>query len=60
MMIRLQKYYMEIRYERGNRMFLTETLSRAYLPSPVQIESEFETIDVTNYLPISQARLLQV
>ena len=60
MMIRLQKYYMEIRYERGNRMFLTETLSRAYLPSHVQIESEFETINVTNYLPISHARLLQV
>ena len=60
MMVRLQKYYMEIRYERGNRMFLTETLSRACLPSRVQIESEFETIDVTNYLPISQARLLQI
>ena len=60
MMIRLQKYYMEIRFERGNRMFLTDTLSRAYLPSRVQIESEFETINVTNHLPISQARLLQV
>ena len=60
MMIRLQKYDLEIRYERGNRMFLADTLSRAYLPSRVQVESEFETINVTNYLPISQARLLQI
>ena len=59
-MIRLQKYDLEIRYERGNRMFLADTLSRAYLPSRVQVESEFETINVTNYLPISQARLLQI
>jgi len=60
MMIRLQKYDLEIRYERGIRMFLADTLSRAYLPSRIQVESEFETINVTNYLPISQARLLQI
>ena len=41
-------------------MFLVDTLSRAYLPSRVQVESEFETINVTNYLPISPARLLQI
>ena len=33
MMIRLQKYDLDIHYERGNRMFLADTLSRAYLPS---------------------------
>ena len=60
MMIRLQKYNLEIRYERGNRMYLADTLSRAYLPSRVQGESEFETINVANYLPIPQARLLQI
>ena len=60
MMIDLQKYDLEIRYERGNRMFLVDTLSRAYLPSHVQVESEFETINVANYLPISQARLSQI
>ena len=60
MMIHLQKYDLEIQYERGNRMFLVDTLSRAYLPSRVQFQSEFETINVTNYLPISQARLLQI
>ena len=60
MMIRLQKYDLEIRYGRGNRMFLADTLSRAYFPSHVQVGSEFKIINVANYLPISQARLLQI
>ena len=57
MMIRLQKYSLE---ERGNRMFLADTLSGAYLPPCTQVESEFETINMMNYLPISEARLLQI
>ena len=60
MMISLRKYDLEVRYERGNKMFLADTLSRAYLPSCTQVESEFETINMTNYLPISEARLLQI
>ena len=44
MMIHLQKYDLEIRYEHESRMFLADTLSRAYLPSHAQVESEFETI----------------
>ena len=60
MMIRLQKYDLEVRYERGNRVFLADTLSRAYLPSCTQVESEFETINMIKYLPISEARLLQI
>ena len=60
MLIRLQKYDLVVQYERGSRMFLADTLSRAYLPSDAQIESEFETINMMNYLPISEARLLQI
>ena len=60
MLIRLQKYDLVIQYKRGSRMFLADTLSRAYLPSGAQIESEFETINMMNYLPISEARLLQI
>ena len=41
-------------------MFLADTLFRAYLPSGTQIESEFETINMMNYLPISEARLQQI
>ena len=43
MLIRLQKYDLVVQYERGSRMFLADTLLRAYLPSGAQIESEFET-----------------
>ena len=59
MMIRLQKYDSEVRYEKGN-MFLADTLSRAYLPSSEQAESEFETINMVKFLPISEARLQHV
>ena len=41
-------------------MFLADMLFRAYLPSGAQIESEFETINMMNYLPISEARLQQI
>ena len=58
MLIRLQKYDLVVQYERGSRMFLVDT--RAYLPLGAQIESEFETINMMNYLPISEARLLQI
>ena len=60
MLIRLQKYDLVVQYERGSRTFLADTLSRAYLPSGAQIESEFETINMMKYLPISEARLLQI
>ena len=32
MIIRLQKYDLEVRYEKGSKMFLADTLSRAFLP----------------------------
>ena len=60
MLIRSQKYDLVFQYERGSRMFLADMLFRAYLPSGAQIESEFETINMMNYLPISEARLQQI
>ena len=60
MLIRLQKYDLVVQYERGSRMFLADTLSRTYLLLGAQTESEFETINMMNYLPISEARLLQI
>ena len=39
-------------------MFLADTLSRAYLPSSKQDESE--TINMIKFLPVSEARLLQI
>ena len=60
MMIRLQKYHLEVRSEKGNKMFLADTLSRAYLPLSKQDETEFETIYTIKFLPISESRLLQI
>jgi len=42
MIIRLQKYDLEVRYEKGSKMFLADTLSRAFLPVGEQDENEFE------------------
>ncbi|VDP23976.1 unnamed protein product [Echinostoma caproni] len=36
MLIRLQKYNYELRYEQGKRMFVVDTLSRATLPDTEQ------------------------
>ena len=60
MIIRLQKYDLEVKYEKGNKMFLAETLSRAFLPAGEQDESEFETINMIKYLLVSEERLLQI
>ena len=57
---RLQKYDLVVQYERRSRMFLADTLFRTYLPSGAQIESEFETNNMMNYLPISETRLQQI
>lgn len=51
---------MEVRYEKGNKIFLADTLSRAYLPLSNQDESEFETINMIKFLPISEERLLHI
>ena len=59
MIIRLQKYDLEVKYEKGNKM-LADTLSRAFLPAGELDESEFETINMIKYLPISEERLLQI
>ena len=60
MIIRLQKYDLEVRYEKGSRMFLADALSRASLSAVDQDESEFETINMIKYLPISDERLQQI
>lgn len=36
MIIRLQKYDIEVRYEKENRMLLADTLSRAFFPARKQ------------------------
>jgi len=41
MIIRLQKYGLEVRYEKGSKMFLADTLSRAFLLASKQDENEY-------------------
>ena len=50
MIIRLQKYDLEVKYEKEDKMFLADTLSRAFLPAAEQDESEFETSNMIEYL----------
>ena len=56
MIIRLQTYD-DVRYEKWNMMFLSDTLSRAFLPAVNQEGSEFDRINMIKYLPVSEARL---
>ena len=42
------------------RLFLADTLSRAFLPAGKQDESEFETINMMKYVPMSEERLLLI
>ena len=59
MIIRLQKYDLEVRYEKGSKMFLADTLSRAFLPAGKQAENEFQTINM-KCPPVSEGRLLLI
>ena len=52
MIIRLQKYDIELKYEKAKNMFLADTLLRAFLPAHLEDETKFETINVMKYLPI--------
>ncbi|CAB4006649.1 Transposon Ty3-G Gag-Pol poly [Paramuricea clavata] len=61
MILLLQKYNVEVRYQSGKTMLFADTLSRAYVPETTgQGEPEFETINMLKYLPISEERLLQI
>ena len=61
MMMRLQKYDYEVRYERGTNLHLADTLSRAYLPTTVHpTGADFENIHAATFLPVSNARLREI
>ncbi|CAB4004970.1 Transposon Ty3-G Gag-Pol poly [Paramuricea clavata] len=60
MMIRLQKYDIEVKYEKGNNMFFANTLATASIPDDGKSGPEFETINMMKYLPISDERLKEI
>ena len=62
MLLRLQRYNLEIRYKKGKEMLLADTLSRAFLPDANVSEfvHELEEIDHKASLPVSDARWHQI
>ena len=58
MLLRLQRYNLEIRYKKGKEMFLADTLSRAFLPKAhvSAFVHKLEEIDFKASLPVSDAR----
>ena len=62
MLLRLQRYNLEIRYKKGKEMFLADTLSRAFLPKAhvSALVHELEEIDHKASLPVSDARWHQI
>ena len=62
MLLRLQRYNLQIIYKRGEEMHLADTLSRAYLPTGAV--SDFvhllEAVDHTEDLPVSHERLQEI
>lgn len=61
MIMRLQKYDLEVRYEKGTEMHIADSLSRAYLPSTEHpTVADFEQVNMASFLPISDQRLQEI
>ena len=61
MMMPLQKYNVEVSYERGKNMLLADLRSRAHLPYSQNLDhSEFEQVISTSLLPLSKSQLNQI
>ena len=56
MLIRALVYDIEVEYLEGKKMLLADTLSRAYINNTQSRESEFESVNVVNYLPMLAER----
>ena len=61
MLLRLQRYDVEIGYVRGEKMYLADTLSRAYVEQTEEVAvSDVELVNMAQYLPISSTRILEI
>ena len=52
----IQKFDINIVYNPGFRMYLADTLSRAYLPSSKNAQGDFEMVNVLKILPVSEEK----
>lgn len=59
MLLRLQKYDLNITYVPGRDMLLADTLSRAYLQTGNKSQTELETecVNMVDYVPVSAKRM---
>ena len=60
MIIRLQNYDLDVVYMPGCKLFIADTLSRAYLPYKGHSDTEFETVNMAQFLPIREERLAKI
>ena len=62
LLLRFQQYDFEIRYKPGPEIYLSDTLSRAYLSTTDRspAEEEAERIHGSDFLPISEPQLVEV
>ena len=58
MLLRLQKYTLDIKYKKGAYMYLADTLSRAYLQdvNACETEHDLEEVDHRQSLPVTNKR----
>ena len=74
MLLRLQKYDINIVYKQGKHMYLADTLSRAYMQGTqgrdnknsdfvhmqTELERELECSDVVQHIPVTDQRLQEI
>ena len=61
MLLRLQRYSLEVTYVRGSEMYIADTLSRAYIPGNPSVHTvTFAEIDMTEGLSVSPRRLQEL
>ena len=56
MLLRVQKYDIEVIYKPGPQMYLADTRSKANLSNTENTQEEFEQVTAIHFLPMSEAR----
>ena len=61
MIMRLQKYNIDVHYECGAKMYIADLLSRAFLPEVGRKDvKELELLNMTKLLPVSDQKLSEI
>ena len=61
MMLRLQRYSLDVNYTRGSEMHIADTLSRAYIPGKPSVHAiNIAKTDMTTGLSVSPKRLKEL